>query len=58
MQRGISPLTGNFSDWGVWMTFYQNVPPQVEFFATSADTAEEMWFDLVYLGPQVLTGTP
>ena len=42
--------------WGVWLTFYQNVPPQVEFFATSADTAEEGWFDLVYLGPQVTQG--
>ena len=38
--------------WGVWLTFFQNVPPQVEFFATAADTAEEGWFDLVYLGPQ------
>lgn len=35
--------------WGVWMTFYQNVPPKVEIFATAADTAEEGWFDLVYL---------
>lgn len=46
------------SSWGVWLTFYQNVPPQVEFFATSGDTAEEGWFDLVYLGPQVLQQTP
>ena len=42
-------LNDNF--WGVWMTFYQNIPPQVEIFATAADTAEEGWFDLVYLGP-------
>lgn len=34
---------------GVWATFPQNVFPQVEFYATSADTAEEAWFDLVYL---------
>lgn len=33
--------------WGEWMRFRQNVPPQVNFFATSADTAEEGWFDLV-----------
>lgn len=39
-------------NWGVWLYFYQNVPPQVEIFATAADTAEEGWFDLVYLGPQ------
>lgn len=38
--------------WGVWLYFYQNVPPQVEIYATSADTNPEGWFDLVYLGPQ------
>ena len=42
--------------WGVWLTFFQNVPPQVEFFATSGDTAEEGWFDLVYMGPQTSPG--
>lgn len=42
--------------WGVWLTFYQNVPPQVEIFATGADTAEEGWFDLVYLGPNYVRG--
>ena len=36
--------------WGEWLRFYQNVPPQVELFATSADTAEEGWFDLVQVG--------
>lgn len=44
------------SGWGVWLNFYQNVPPQVEVFATSADTAEEGWWDVVYLGPQVTQG--
>jgi hypothetical protein len=39
---------------GIWIMFYQNVPPQVEFFATSADTAEEIWFDLVYLSPDAM----
>lgn len=43
--------------WGVWLYFYQNVPPQVEIFATAADTAEEGWFDLVYLGPQYVKST-
>jgi hypothetical protein len=38
--------------WGVWLNFYQNVPPQVEIYATAADTNPEGWFDLVYLGPQ------
>lgn len=39
--------------WDVWLIFYQNVPPQIEFFSTAADTAEEGWFDLVYVGPSV-----
>jgi|SRR5215469_759599 len=51
-QRGFGGWAPGFDGWGVWLTFFQNVPPQVEFFATSADTAEEGWFDLVYLGPQ------
>jgi hypothetical protein len=38
--------------WGTWLSFYQNVPPQVEIFATAADTAEEGWFDLVLLSGQ------
>lgn len=42
--------------WGIWLTFYQNVPPQVEIYATAADTAEEGWFDLVYLGPNYVRG--
>ena len=59
-QRGFNPLngswnapTGNFGSWGAWLTFYQNIPPQIEIFATSADTAEEGWLDLIYLGPSV-----
>ena len=51
-QRYIPDYGPTPGGWGVWLTFFQNVPPQVEFFATSADTAEEGWFDLVYLGPQ------
>lgn len=39
--------------WGPWLQFFQNVPPQFEFFATAADSAEEMWLDLVYIGPSV-----
>lgn len=46
----------NPSGWGVWLYFLQNVPPQVEFFATSADTAEEGWFDLVYVNSTVAQG--
>jgi hypothetical protein len=39
---------------GVWAQFPQNVFPQVEFFCTSADTAQEMWFDLVYMSTSVM----
>ena len=39
--------------WGTWMTFYQNVPPQLDAFCTSADTAQEVWLDLV----QISAGT-
>lgn len=51
-QRGFSYGSPGIGGWGVWLSFFQNVPPQVEFFATAADAAEEGWFDLVYLGPQ------
>jgi hypothetical protein len=39
------------STWGVWLTFRQNTPPSFNVFATAADTAEEFWLDLIYLGP-------
>lgn len=55
-QRYVPGWSAGNSPWGVWLTFFQNVPPQVEIFATSADTAEEGWFDLVYLGPQTTPG--
>jgi len=48
-QRYMNAFARQPGGWGQWLTFYQNVPPQVEFFATAADTAEEGWFDLVYL---------
>jgi hypothetical protein len=35
--------------WGEWLRFYQNVPPQVEIYSTTADTAEEGFFDLVQI---------
>jgi hypothetical protein len=53
-QRAI-PLMGYvIAPWGVWYQFYQNVPPNVEFFATAADAAEEIWFDLLFLGENML----
>ena len=39
--------------WGVWMQFFQNVPPRLDAFCTAADTAQEVWLDLI----QVSTGT-
>jgi len=55
-QRGFQQGYPSTMGWGMWLQFYQNVPPQVEFFSTAADTAEEGWFDLVYLGTQTTTG--
>lgn len=37
--------------WGQWLQFRQNVPPTINVFATAADTAQEGWYDLVYMGP-------
>lgn len=55
-QRAI-PWGGRvLAPWGIWLTFYQNVLPKVEFFATSADIAQEVDIDLVFLGSQVMGG--
>src|SRR6516162_3771794 len=37
-QRFIPSWSAPMRSWGVWLYFYQNVPPQVEVFATGADT--------------------
>lgn len=55
-QRGVRNGVPALSSWGVWLTFYQNTVPQIEFFCTAADTAQEAWLDLVYLGPQTSQG--
>ena len=52
-QQGYPTLMG----WGTWLTFWQNVPPQVQLFCTGADAAEEGWFDLLYVSSQV-TASP
>ena len=41
---------------GIWYTFPQNVLPQIEMFATSADTAEEFCLDLIPSGPNTQMG--
>ena len=48
-QRFIPSWPDQSDGWGVWLYFYQNVPPQIEVLATAADTAEEGWFDLLYI---------
>ncbi len=55
-QRFIPEYAAMGYGWGMWLQFFQNVPPQVEIFATAADTAEEGWFDLVFLSPAVTAG--
>lgn len=52
-QRFIPSFSNQSLGWGVWFQFYQNVPPFVDFFATSADPAEEGWFDLMFISPTV-----
>lgn len=52
-QRYVNPLTGRVSPWGVWVTFFQNTVPNVQIFATAADTAEDMWFDLIKISDVV-----
>jgi hypothetical protein len=39
-----------YGGFGTWLTFQQNVLPSFNFFATSADTAEEVWLDLTFAG--------
>lgn len=39
-----------YGGWGTWLSFQQNVLPSFNYFATSADTAEEVWLDLQYAG--------
>lgn len=55
-QRFIPDYATTARGWGVWLSFYQNVPPQVEILSTSADTAEEGWFDLVFINPAFTGG--
>lgn len=52
-QRGFQQVAFPSQGWGEWLHFFQNVPPQVQIFATAADTAEEGWFDLVKISDAV-----
>jgi hypothetical protein len=55
-QRFINALTGQQSPWGVWLYFYQNTPPFVEFWSTSADVKQDMWFDLIKISDATTSG--
>jgi hypothetical protein len=50
-QRGYDYLGLPQTGWGVWVYTNSYVMPQGEFFATSANTAEEIWLDMVLMGP-------
>jgi hypothetical protein len=43
--------------WGQWLNFFSNTPPGVEFFATSADTAEEVFLDVIKVSDQTVQGS-
>lgn len=43
--------------WGEWLRFYSNTPPGVEVFATAADTAEEIWFDMIKVSDSTIQGS-
>jgi hypothetical protein len=56
-QRFFNPLTGRISPWGVWVYFFQNTFPYVEFWSTSADTVENVYFDLIKISDVVTANT-
>ena len=55
-QRGYTLDGQVVAPWGVWMAFYQNVPPQLDIFSTSADTAQELDLDLVQISAGTIYG--
>lgn len=52
-QRAINALTGLPSHWGVWFTFFQNTVPNVDIYSLSADTKEDIWFDIIKISDVV-----
>jgi len=56
-QRFYNPLTGKFSHWGVWLTFFQNTIPNVGMWVTAQDTAQDFFFDLIKISDVVTAGT-
>lgn len=55
-QRYLNPLTGAISHWGVWLSFFQNTVPNVDIWSTSADTVEDIWFDVIKISDIVTAG--
>lgn len=55
-QRYINPMTGVVSHWGEWFKFFQNTVPNVAIWSTSADTKEDVWFDLIKISDVVTAG--
>jgi hypothetical protein len=55
-QRYYNPITGRVSKWGTWLKFFQNTVPYIEIWSTSADTKEDMWFDLIKISDVVTAG--
>src|SRR6267142_2715880 len=55
-QRFINPVTGQISHWGTWLTFFQNTVPNVDIFATSADTVEDIFFYVIKISDTVTAG--
>lgn len=47
---GLDAPGSRYGGFGTWLTFQQNVLPSFNYFAASADTAEEVWLDLVFTG--------
>ena len=49
--------SGDVNSWGVWLTFFSNTVPGIEFFATAADTAEEVWLDIIKVSDITVQGS-
>ena len=56
-QRYVSGWAATAGMWGEWLRFYSNTVPGIEVFATSADTAEEVWLDLIKMSDQTVQGS-
>lgn len=44
--------------WGIWGNFDHLTVPNIEIFSTTADTSEQIWFDLEQTSATAVSGTP